>query len=162
MHSHGGARWAMGRNLSLGCQPHECVMVSAQCAQMQAAGSVLHWSSPSGNIIWLLPLVRCDSRPCISRAHAAIRDVCRRLQGPRLNHQEPITVYHGGARQEGITSRGCCCPGKDHPEAVGNMIVFNCKHMDRDHLRLMALGSDAEKGHRVAVASHIDVRGKLV
>jgi len=43
-----------------------------------------------------------------------------------------------------------------------SMIVFNCKHMDRDHLRLMALGSDAEKGHRVAVASHIDVRGKLV
>ena len=40
------------------------------------------------------------------------------------------------------------------------MIVFNCKHVDGD--RLMAVGSYAEEGHGVVVATHGDVGRKFV
>ena len=41
-----------------------------------------------------------------------------------------------------------------------SMIDFNCKHVSGDGS--MALGSYAEKGHRVAVAAHGDVGRKFV
>ena len=66
--------------------------MSAQYARMQAAGTALHWASLPDIIVPLLPIVKCDSCSCISWPHAAARDVCRCLQGPRLSHHEPITA----------------------------------------------------------------------